>query len=109
MSKLVNMDSLLFVGNDIYESDLHLALGWPLDTGRLTYAKMRAALSDLIPIEVIWNHFKNEVTVVVGAGRQNEYSYMFKVKPMARVQRLEFIDDLVRQAKEAEPFLLLQS
>lgn len=102
------MSKLYYHGNDIYEDSNHFLLDRPLDTARLTYAKLRGALSEFINVEVLWDHFHNMIVVLVGANKdfeENGYSMSFKDSVMARTDRIAFIDQLVNEVKEAEEWL----
>src|SRR4051794_37968472 len=50
---------------EVYESELEKVNHNPLDTGRLLYAKLRYALPREVEVEVLWDHFHDEVTAIM--------------------------------------------
>lgn len=106
-SLLVNFDTLNVSSNgDIYEDMIAVVTNKPLDVGRLFYVKLRLALDDQIEVEVYWDHFKNLITGVIRGRDSVEAEVQFYDGPMARTDRVVFIDQLVERIKEAERSLL---
>jgi hypothetical protein len=89
---------------EVYEDRQHALTDHPLDTGRLVYAKLRRAINPDLKVEVIWDHFKDVLTVMV-TGRYDGITTSFPDRQMARVDKVERINQLVEGIKETEKWL----
>lgn len=89
---------------EVYESLRDKIGKTPLDTGRLLYAKLRYALPRNVEVEVLWDHFHNELTAIM-TGRGFEKEVSFREPVMARTDLVVYIDAIVAEAKEMESSL----
>jgi hypothetical protein len=89
---------------EVYESEWDKSLNNPLDTGCLLYAKLRRALSRKVDVEVLWDHFHNEITAIM-TGRNFEKEVSFREPVMARSDLVVYIEAIVTGAKEMESSL----
>lgn len=104
-SELVDVEKCLFMPNgEVYENRIKKLLGTPLDTGRLFYAKLRYAFPRNVEVEVLWDHFHNELIGMV-KGRDFEYFVDFVDPVMARTDKVVYIEQIVDSIKGAAPSL----
>lgn len=104
MSNLVDMTTAFEHNNDVYESEIMALTNQPLDQGRLIYYKLRKALKPSTPVEVIWNHFNNRLTIIVGS-EEHGYEVTLPLWKGARVEVLHAMNNMVADVKAAEPWL----
>ena len=99
MSKVVDVGEVVFYGGDVFASEADQLVRKPLDTGRLLYVKLRLGLSYDYTVEVIWNHFTDEL-IAMAAGRKSEAIVKFVDMKMARTDKVVYIDQLVDEITE---------
>jgi hypothetical protein len=107
MSKVVEFDELYYLANgDVYENYIAFLQDKPIDTGQLLYVLLRNELDDRIEVEVIFDHFHNEVVAQVTGrnGGVSETRFIDEVRP--RAEKLDFVKRIVASVKEAEQWLL---
>lgn len=99
MSEVVEMESVVEAGGDLFGSHIDVLKHTPMPYAMVLYVKMRRAAPEDVNVEVIWNHFNNTVTAIM-AGREFEYAHVFWDGPMARTDKLVYLDAIVDRAKE---------
>jgi hypothetical protein len=89
---------------EVYETEWEKFQNNPLDIGRLLYAKLRYALPRNVEVEVLWDHFHNEISAIM-TGRDFEKEVSFREPVMARSDLIVYIEAIVTEAKEMESSL----
>jgi hypothetical protein len=99
-SEVFDWEACIFEPNgEVYESEFERYRDKPLDTGRLLYAKLRNALPRNVEVEVLWDHFHNEITGII-TGEDFDKEVSFRDPIMARVDLVVYIEAIVKVAEE---------
>lgn len=99
MSKVVDVDHVIELSGDCYESIEHSILNKPLDIPSLTYYSLRRTMPEDFEVEVIWNHFQDIITILT-AGRNRELIVTFRDKQMARTDKVVYNRQMIEDIKE---------
>jgi len=87
-------------GGDLFEDEAHVAMDKPLDTGRLLYARLCLTILADTEVEVWFDHFDNTITAQLRRG-DDVREVTFYDAPMARVEKLVYVNAIVNDAKGA--------
>lgn len=101
MSESTDMNGLLTMPNgELFHGEIARSLDRPLTIGQLLYAKLRLALPPEFEVEVLWNHFRDLLIIVINKG-DFEWSATLPNMQMARPDLVQHINQLTDLIKEA--------